>query len=576
MSNAGYRLPAATAFFLQSRFASRAAILCCIAAVAAAVYAQSFGHQFVIDDHHLLKTVIAGMQSPLDAWKTTGALKSYYRPLFFTSLYIDYRLFGQTPFGYHLVNLLLHCAAVLCAFLLAERLLRSTGAAALAALLFALHPSHTENVSWVCGRTDLLAAIFVFLALSAFYDLLAGKKQYAGLLSALFFFLALISKEVALIVPVLCAVLLLVRSWLPASPDAALPAASAGSARRRRSKQKPEHKKSFALPITFSLYLLCIIVFLLLRGAADREAIYENTFVTLAEQLMNALRCFALYIWHALAGGGYEYIILGWRLPDPRFNFALPGDVAAWTAIGVAIVLACAACLFTIRIKRPAAVLGLAGFFASLVPVAGFVPLYSFFSVRFLYLPSFFLALAAVDCGLWLQRKMNRPIFMRAGAAAACAVALWWGAETFRQDGNWRDDITLMLSMKERASVSPMYYFCLGNGYRYRGDFKQAIENFTIAVQQYEKFFDAHMNLGACCLVLGETEPSYYARAVEAYASAAKIFPGDSRVFTMLAEAYMLSGDESGAVRSFLTAYALDKSPEIRQRLLQLNIDPDK
>src|SRR5579883_767351 len=225
---------------------SRRTMLAVILAVTAIAYVQSFTHGFVLDDHDLLTRVIPSIHKPIEAWLTGNAFQSYYRPIFLTSLYIDNLFFGNAPAGYHVMNLILHLLAVWCAFLFAERIFHSPAAAAAAALLFAIQPVHTENVSWISGRTDILCAIFVFLSLSAFYDLVRRRTGALAWLSAGFFFLALASKEVAVVMPAFCLVMLMVWKMLPSDPVQQEPALP-----RKRTVKKTILRKS-AKPVVLA------------------------------------------------------------------------------------------------------------------------------------------------------------------------------------------------------------------------------------------------------------------------------------------------------------------------------------
>jgi hypothetical protein len=95
------------------------------------------------------------------AWWTPKDLAiPYFRPLVTLSFLFDHSLWDMRPFGYHLTNLLLHLLTTLLSLGIARRVLTTPFAAWAAAALFALHPCHTEAVSWISGRTDLLAGIF--------------------------------------------------------------------------------------------------------------------------------------------------------------------------------------------------------------------------------------------------------------------------------------------------------------------------------------------------------------------------------------------------------------------------------
>jgi hypothetical protein len=107
-------------------------------------------------------------------WSYGGGDTSLYRPLIHVFFMGTYFLFGSDPMGFHLLNLLLHAGVSVLFFLLAAQILRkraastpsaATLAAFSAALLFATHPVHCENVAWVSGVMDVYCAFFFLCSL---------------------------------------------------------------------------------------------------------------------------------------------------------------------------------------------------------------------------------------------------------------------------------------------------------------------------------------------------------------------------------------------------------------------------
>ena len=103
-----------------------------------------------------------------DFWGTplahSGSHKSF-RPVCTASFRVNYLLGELSPYGYHLVNVVLHAVAtvlflVLCLHLFGGKLAVSS----FAAVLFAVHPVHCEAVAGVVGRADVLACVFFLLA----------------------------------------------------------------------------------------------------------------------------------------------------------------------------------------------------------------------------------------------------------------------------------------------------------------------------------------------------------------------------------------------------------------------------
>ena len=140
-------------------------------------------------------------------------LSQFYRPVTSLSYWTDARLWGMNPAAFHLTNILLHILNCIVLYFILSSLGIGRPVSFSASLLFSLFPLHFENVSWISGRTDLLSFLFAALSVLAFIQFLNRKgARYSHLsLSALFYLLSLLSKENALLLPVIYLVLILRR-----------------------------------------------------------------------------------------------------------------------------------------------------------------------------------------------------------------------------------------------------------------------------------------------------------------------------------------------------------------------------
>ena len=134
-----------------------------------------------------------------------------YLPLHLVSYMVDYSLWGLNPFGYHLQSVLLNGVNAILALLVTRLLFGNFLLAFLAALLFAVHPSHVEAVAWISIRKDLLSTAFLLLTV-LFYHRAAGSRSlgrgaYAASIG--FFTLGLLSKVSIVALPLF----LLVLDW---------------------------------------------------------------------------------------------------------------------------------------------------------------------------------------------------------------------------------------------------------------------------------------------------------------------------------------------------------------------------
>ncbi|HQU85076.1 MAG TPA: tetratricopeptide repeat protein [Pyrinomonadaceae bacterium] len=192
-----------------------------LAIVAFSIFANTLGGDFVYDDkRQILKNpliqdaTLYGKALTSDVWAFKGdgsiAASNYYRPTFVLWMIFNYLIFGAEPFGWHLLNILLHVAICVLGFLLLKKWNLDDFTAFGVAFIFAIHPVHTESVAWISGSPDLLFSLF-FLASLWFADNFAkrysnetnekhGAKYYLDLIFALVFYaFALGSKEVAIL-----------------------------------------------------------------------------------------------------------------------------------------------------------------------------------------------------------------------------------------------------------------------------------------------------------------------------------------------------------------------------------------
>lgn len=146
----------------------RAALLC--AAIAVLVYLTALGNRFALDDEmivernpaaHSVAAALAAFDQPY--WPPQHGA-GLYRPLAILSFAVDWQLSGGSPAWLHAVNLAWHAAATGLLVVLLASYVGVAGALA-GGLVFAVHPVHVEAVANLVGRSELLAATFVFGAL---------------------------------------------------------------------------------------------------------------------------------------------------------------------------------------------------------------------------------------------------------------------------------------------------------------------------------------------------------------------------------------------------------------------------
>lgn len=154
-------------------------LLLCL--LSTSVYINSLNHDFIWDDgkftiqssfiHHwenLFKILTS------DYYKLSWREVDVNRPVMVASPIFDYVIWQLNPLGYHLTNILLHAANTVILLFTLRLLLPNTTAVILGAVIFAIHPIHTEAVNAINFREDLLVTFFFFLSFFRFFSLPSG------------------------------------------------------------------------------------------------------------------------------------------------------------------------------------------------------------------------------------------------------------------------------------------------------------------------------------------------------------------------------------------------------------------
>jgi hypothetical protein len=195
---------------MAARTSLRWAMLCALVAVL--VHWRALENGFALDDVRLVENnpAVASLARVPSIflepyWNVAGENYGLYRPLTIVSFAVNRAVLGAGPFGFHLVNVLLHASVSALAWFGLRRAGTQFGTALLGGLLFAVLPVHTEAVANVAGRAELLAALFVLGAWVAHRranDEGASARRWQ-LGAAALYLAAILSKESAVLAPIL-------------------------------------------------------------------------------------------------------------------------------------------------------------------------------------------------------------------------------------------------------------------------------------------------------------------------------------------------------------------------------------
>ncbi|MBM4394815.1 MAG: tetratricopeptide repeat protein [Deltaproteobacteria bacterium] len=404
------------------RFLAPAAVV--LAAVL--VYAGSPWNGFTLDDHLVVESnpVVTGdapvVRALVEPWHPhAGSAYLVWRPLTTMSFALQWRAHGGEAWAFHVVNVLLHALASLLAFRLARALVPGRPRAAmLAGVAFAVHAIHTDAVSSIVGRAEVLAACFAFASFLAWHRWVAGGGTGTLVAAGIAFLLGLLGKESAGPLPLFAA------AWV-------FVARRRGEAAARPGRLLAGWAAAFALP-----------------AAAYAVARWNalDTLVSPAGHYFADIDAWRAFL--TMAGVGARYVallVVPWPLaPDYSFeSIPIAGSpLEPWTAAGLVLLpaaLAGATALPALARGRAAgAGLGLAWLAVFMLPASNVVPLTVPMAERLVYVGS---AGACIAAGAALDATIDRLRLPGLVLAATWIVVL--AALAADRDRAWRDDATL-------------------------------------------------------------------------------------------------------------------------------------
>lgn len=171
--------------------------------VSLVIYANVLNGDFLLDDTLLIinNDYIKSIKT-VPLLFTTMAFNSklesgynYYRPMQTLSFAVDYSIWKLNPIGYHMTNILIHTLNAFLIFYLIYSLFSHHPLALLSSVLFCVHPIHTESVSYISGRSELLVSLFTLLTLVFYIGYLKTRDGWKHLISIFAFIFALLSRE---------------------------------------------------------------------------------------------------------------------------------------------------------------------------------------------------------------------------------------------------------------------------------------------------------------------------------------------------------------------------------------------
>ena len=394
-----------------------------LALLAIVVYLPALFGGFVWDDRVFVdEPLIRRFDGIVSIWLSPSEIKgeAHYWPIVYTSFWIEHKLWGFHPAGYHAVNVVLHALNSVLVWRLLVRL--AVPGAWFVAAVFAVHPVHVESVAWIIERKDLLSALFYLGAAHVWLRFTEAPVPGRYLLCLALLAAALLSKSMAVTLP---AALLLLHWW-------------------REGRVTWRHAVLLA-PLFALAFSVTFADWVYFRGRESSTFDY-----ILVERILLAARALWVYAGKIVWPVSLPVLYPRWEVHS--------GDILGWLAVAALVPLG--AVLWLARVRTGRGPLTGALFFAlTLSPVLGFVDFgfmrIAFVADRFQYLAM--IGPLAVLTGVAVHCAGRLPPRGRAVAMAVATVALVaLGALSWRQSGIYRDDLALA---RHVAAAQPRHYF---------------------------------------------------------------------------------------------------------------------
>lgn len=517
-----------------------------IALIAIGLYAGTLGFDFVTtwdDERYVLANPLIREISwaNLKTIFTTPYFVNY-APLHLISYMFDHALWGLEPSGFHLHNTILHALNGILLYLLLLRFELRKNIAFTAAVIFVCHPVQVESVAWISQRKTLLAATFMLLSLIYYrrHALGDGAMRRSYTISLLLFVAALLSKSVAVILPLLLF-----------AHDLTF---------RREQGMKKMLLQLFPFLAASVLFAVIAVTTQAPESGGGRAPYYGGgplgTFYTMLPVFVSYLR---LIVWPVNLSVDYPTLIRS--APD-----------ATVLAAGIFLLLLTAGLVRLLKQRDPR-FFWAAFFVAGLLPVAQIVPLVTLMNDRYLYVPMFGVSVLIAEGGGCIHSFLisrfqltDRFRWGRYLSASLLAIPLLLlPILSYQRAGDWKDGITLWSRDLQKYPANHIIMTSLADSYREAGRQAEALTLYQESLAINPGYFIALNNYTNFLLELGKTElaQGYANNLVHRY-------PLYAKGFEMLGLSYELAGNMEKAEKAYLEALRLN--PDMPDSLISLGI----
>ena len=524
---------------------------------------------FITNNNHIK----VGFNAESIKWAFTAAYMSYWHPLTWLSIMLDWRLFGANASGYHLVSLLWHIGSAILLFLFLSKTTGSLWPSAFVAALFALHPLRVESVAWAGERKDVLSVFFGMATIYAYACYAEKPKLSKYFLCLILFVLALMSKPMLVTLP--CVLLLLdywpLGRWQKVLTPQSVPVlVDNGAGQKKNKKLKVEYSvdKKIAKPVQsgrqlignllwekvpFFFLALAFSIMLIWRQQSFGGVASLQVF-PFSSRIMNAILSYVAYLgktfWPVDLAAFYPY----------QFSFSI------WQVLGASLLLlGISTAVIYLAKKAPFLAVGWLWYVGVLFPVIGLMQAGDqAMADRYTYLPSIGIAIMLVWGIVYLLPKVKLRKMILIPAAVIILAALTF--LTWQQCGYWKNSISLFSHVLQATKDNYLAHNNLGTALVSQGKIEEAIAHFREAIEINPYLSNTHINLVSSLVAQGRIE-----EAIDAI----KLNPNQEEAHSSLGVLLAAQGNKLAAQGKNVAAQRMNEEA-INQYLAAIRINPDK
>jgi hypothetical protein len=469
---------------------------------------------------------------------------------------LNYAVWGLDPMGHHLTNIIFHgfntFLVVILAFCLIEktRLLNQSPAsknettfsqnaliaACLTGILFGIHPLRVESVVWVTERKDVLLGFFILLSLLSYLKFVAvslkKERRVYYALSIVFFLMALMSKPMAVTLPVVLVILdiyplerLICKSGLKS------------------------HIKVLAEKVPFFALSLILSIVTLLSYKSGGIIVTLKSHINLIEKIIIALQSICFYLGKIL-----------WPVNlVPIYSYPSKVNILTLEYTGSLIIVSgiTAFCIYSWKKQKVWSAVWVY-FIVTLLPVLGIMRFGFFVAAdRYTYLPSLGPSILVSLGIVFIYRSILKKhtvytanIFL---LFISILIAGLLSILTIQQTGIWKDSITLWNYQKMKFPDTYMAHNNLGEAYAKAGMHEESVNSLNRALELSTSNPESYYNRG-----MGLGKLGLHHKAIEDFRMAIKLSPEKAKYYNELGVAHGNLGNYQQAIENLNTAVSLD------------------